>query len=222
MYGILNATDADDVPIPDINDPRIISVNKKNVDEPCLRWPELSLCRPMPSSQEAHDFLYLRLNCFTELRSWLKSEVSNRTTTKNVDVIIIAHGSWETVVPWQCAFGENKSRDFDLYQNDAIDLLSQFEGDTTVIWRTAGYTGKPETMNTTLQLNLAAIQRIDNLNNTSSAGSKFSYLDWNRAIASRSIGNKRIAGDIPAHFGLEPRIVLLQMITNRLREDGVF
>jgi hypothetical protein len=47
---------------------------------------------------------------------------------------------------------------------------------------------------------------------------QFSYVNWADAIATRSFGNVRIRGDIKAHYGLEPRLVLIQMITNRLNE----
>ena len=48
------------------------------------------------------------------------------------------------------------------------------------------------------------------------ATSQISYVNWGDAIAPRSFNEARIEGDSVAHYGLEPRLVLIQMIANEL------
>lgn len=45
-------------------------------------------------------------------------------------------------------------------------------------------------------------------------------LDWASAVLARSSTGTRIKGDIKAHYGLEPRLVLMQMLTNHLIDQG--
>jgi hypothetical protein len=66
---------------------------------------------------------------------------------------------------------------------------------------------------TMTSLNQEAMDLIDKVTDP-----KLSYVDWGGAILPRSFGEDRIVGDMPAHNGLEPRHVLLQMITNELLE----
>ena len=46
------------------------------------------------------------------------------------------------------------------------------------------------------------------------------YVNWGGAVSPRSHNGERIVGDHVAHYGLEPRLALLQMMTNRLMELG--
>jgi hypothetical protein len=43
-----------------------------------------------------------------------------------------------------------------------------------------------------------------------------SYVNWGDAVAPRSFAAERIVGDLKPHYGLEPRQMLVQMITNQL------
>jgi hypothetical protein len=50
------------------------------------------------------------------------------------------------------------------------------------------------------------------------ASEQFSYVNWGDAIAARAFDAQRISGDTDAHYGIEPRMVLVQMINNRYQE----
>jgi len=58
----------------------------------------------------------------------------------------------------------------------------------------------------------------NNCHHTTTTNNYLTYVDWGGAIQSRSFGKERIQGDLKPHYGLEPRLVLIQMITNRLKE----
>jgi hypothetical protein len=47
--------------------------------------------------------------------------------------------------------------------------------------------------------------------------SNLTFVDWGAAVRPRSF-SERIRGDIAAHYGLEPRLVLIQMLTNHWLE----
>jgi hypothetical protein len=67
-------------------------------------------------------------------------------------------------------------------------------------------------------MNNAAMDFIDSLQGQSG----LTYIDWGGAVLERSFGPDRIAGDLAAHYGVEPRFVLMQMLTNHLAERGIF
>ena len=50
--------------------------------------------------------------------------------------------------------------------------------------------------------------------------SNFLCMDWGSAIEHRSHGKDRLRGDMQAHYGLEARVLQVQMITNLLYEHG--
>jgi hypothetical protein len=45
---------------------------------------------------------------------------------------------------------------------------------------------------------------------------KVRYVDWGGAVIHRSFGDERIEGDIWTHYGLEARLVAVQMVANQL------
>jgi hypothetical protein len=103
-----------------------------------------------------------------------------------------------------------------------------------VIWRTGGWKHgmEQEQHLATLEMNKAIMDFIDaahhgnhggddddddDENNSISGRSarSMSYVNWGDAVAPRSFDD-RIRGDIPVHYGLEPRQMLVQMVTNQL------
>lgn len=67
-----------------------------------------------------------------------------------------------------------------------------------------------ENHHATLELNQAIMDAIDQNNEP-----RLSYVNWGEAVAPRSF-QERIQGDLKPHYGLEPRLVLLQMVANQL------
>jgi hypothetical protein len=52
-------------------------------------------------------------------------------------------------------------------------------------------------------------------------GAVFTYLNWGGAVEPRSFGEQRNVGDHVAHYGLETRLVQMQMMTNYLPDSMV-
>jgi hypothetical protein len=66
-------------------------------------------------------------------------------------------------------------------------------------------------------MNQQVMDQIDQFGQSS----KLSYIDWAAAVRARSLGPNRIKGDHIFHYGVEPRLVLVQMLTNHLVERGI-
>jgi hypothetical protein len=53
--------------------------------------------------------------------------------------------------------------------------------------------------------------------------SNLTYINWGGgAVEPRSLDEERIYGDNKAHYGIEPRLVMIQQITNFLQDRGFF
>jgi hypothetical protein len=228
LYGILNSTTAN-IPVDAIDSLPVLNVNKKILSEGCDRsWNHEhdkaayrpSFCRSMPGNQEK-DFIYLNLACWKSLEDFLLQEQEeNSTVTRQADVIIIAMGLWETVRHFDC-FDAHRTHEQRL--DDAVKAAAKLLTNKTVIWRTAGFYHEEndtqnnvfiQSMNDLLVHHLATVLYSDN--------SRHMVVDWGGAVKPRSFGKERIVGDVKAHYGLEARMALLQMITNLLAERGVF
>ena len=88
---------------------------------------------------------------------------------------------------------------------------------TNIIWRTSGHYAAPAPRNPKaiyiLEANKQAVEQITNL------GIKNLVLaDWGGALFHRSFGPARIKGDLAPHYGLEGRLVMIQLIANKLIE----
>jgi hypothetical protein len=108
-----------------------------------------------------------------------------------------------------------------------------------VIWRTGGWKHgmEQEKHLATLEMNQAIMdfmdaahreydqgQNDDNDDDDSFSGTSarfMSYVNWGDAVAPRSF-DERIHGDIKVHYGLEPRQMLVQMVTNQLVHMDAF
>jgi hypothetical protein len=131
--------------------------------------------------------------------------------------------------------------------DQALDLAARFTAKTgkTIVWRTSGYGGFRWTIQGVDRYNNRTMSFIDeyNANNNSqnlatatatqannnnhhnqnsSRNHRLVYVNWGDAVKPRSFGPDKLAGDIPAHYSEEARVVLVQMITNRLVEIGFF
>jgi hypothetical protein len=246
MYGILNATDSSSlnttspssfhISVEEITSKRVLDASKGNVDvEVCEMFPNLEkelrprLCRVTPGSSSRGRiplFLQKHAPCLKRLETFLKDELSGKSNiTADIDVIIISLGIWEQIRPEDCLDPEGSpSRGLLQRQDDAMDLLAKLQSpQRTIIWRTSG-TYKDTKEDFILEMNKRAMDKIDEialeLRRNESITSNFTYVDWGGAIFPRSIGKERINGNVKAHYGLVPRHVLIQMITNHLGSRG--
>jgi len=159
------------------------------------------------------------------------------TATQNMDYIIAAMGAWEekTIV---CTNWTQYHRNPD--QKDDPDSLwtqlaakvqpmvqamyeySNYTG-TLVLWRTAGYwTDNTPYKDTQFAyiFNQLVMDEID-VHRRRDPHCQLTYVHWGGAIEARSFGKQRIAGDHVAHYGMGAYLVLLQMMTNRIRDMGL-
>ena len=231
LYHVLNNTSAHEF---HLNRRRIIDVNKARVSEPCPMFDETFgapyICRPMPGSNNASEmaFALSSLACAFDIQDFLRQEMnlshSPRTNILEFDLIIIAIGVWDLVRDWDCGRDGKislPSRIVGLLQT-CLDFIEQTG--IPIVWRTSGYqaqTTDDEVRQHTRDagiMNNAAMDFIDSLQGQSG----LTYIDWGGAVLERSFGPDRIAGDLAAHYGVEPRFVLMQMLTNHLAERGIF
>ena len=231
MYGILNAAanakDNEEVSVSmdAIDTATITEINKDFLAEPCNKWVNHSfhpfLCRDMPSGRNKEEYNFVHTYCLYQLEQFLLSELEEPQITKNVDVMVISQGIWEAVPSKTaiCQEGAN-NRTFPEIQTRNIELLAKYattNPSTNIIWRTSGHYAAPTSRNPKaiyiLEANKQAVQQITNL------GIKNLVLvDWGGALFHRSFGPARIKGDLAPHYGLEGRLVMIQLIANKLIE----
>eukprot|EP00978_Attheya_sp_CCMP212_P046051 scaffold371779_cov63-Attheya_sp.AAC.1 len=193
--------------------------------EPCEQWtnstPALEICRPMPGNHpgESGRFLFANVCCLKGLDTLIQDELSGFSNmTKNIDLIIISLGVWEDVRAPDC---RDSSRSVLTVQTETIQLLEKLQSkqQTTILWRTSGYSGNRDP-NFISDMNEHAMDQIEELalhtKAMSNSASNLTYIDWGGAVLPRSFGAERIKGDMHPHYGSIPRQVLIQMLTNHV------
>jgi len=204
----------------------------------------LWLCRTMPRNTRARlddddegDWIYIDRPCLYGVNGFLHDELDptvDSNILQHVNVLIVALGIWHSARPHLCR--TPNLQDVTNYMNEAFEFLFRLEQarpDLTIVWRTAGFSSghHPQLI---YDMNAYAMDRLDqHMVMTISRRARqqqqtlaglgphggLTYVHWGRAMEPRSFRAERIAGDIPAHYGLEPRLTLAQMITNVLREQ---
>jgi hypothetical protein len=245
MYGILNNTNSSssnssqhDVSVDEIDHPSVIDVNKGSViTEPCnSRWindlHHPDFCRDMPGGGGG-SFIYVPKLCLKDLELFVSDELSGKSNiTADIDItIIISLGIWEVMKAWACNETTSNnvnhpSRSVEARQNDTIALLEKLQSTRrSVVWRTSGYIASGNNEDLIFDMNEKAMDQIEEIITSSSGATtktnNLTFVDWGGAIRPRSFGNERISGDMRAHYGVEARYVLVQMISNQLASRGV-
>jgi hypothetical protein len=232
-----------DVSVNEINSARIIDVNKaKMAQEKCTMFAHIEerrrpgLCRITPgdtmtptltTSRGVGIFSHKHTYCFKDVETFVQDELSGRSNiTAGVDVMILAMGIWEQVRSKDCQdpLEQNPKRSVVDRQNAALDLLGKLQSPhLTIIVRTSGF-HTHEKPGFILDLNKRTMDKIDQFTSelwhNHTIKSNLTYVDWGGAVFPRSIGKEKIRGDMHPHYGLEPRHVLVQMITNHLASRG--
>ena len=224
FYHVISNTDS--VREVDLDSGHIIDVNKngRRVDL-CPSIPRALLCRPMPDSNDTSNmsFVINSESCAFGNQEYLQNVMNishNPRTTGSIldfDIIVIAMGAWEVGKEWEC------QRDGKIGLPDRIigvlrtchEFTQKFG--VPIVWRTSGYgpdRGQGETFD---GMNNVAMDMIDSLGGESG----LTYINWGGAVRERSFGPDRILGDHQYHYGVHPRLVLMQMLTNHLVDRGV-
>jgi len=194
------------------------------------------------------DYIMVDRSCFKDVNEFLWQEInatatnakaketgentSLATVINHANVLIISDGIWHNVRARDCdtkgGIEVVKTHFHSIFK--ALIQLEKDRPDLTIIWRTTGFSEKhdPTIM---YQTNEHVMDQFDQhilsrrrkepphhpLGLDAHGG--LTYVHWGGAIQARSFGKERLNGDIPAHYGLTPRLVLIQMITNVLREQ---
>jgi hypothetical protein len=134
----------------------------------------------------------------------------------------VSVGVWETVKKDDCADELDTATSFpnSTYQRltKALNAMCQLQGPSlTVVWRTSGFQDKDDVGNMYLKdFNERSLGHIESFNEANIGSSNITYVDWGTEIWPRSNGENRIKGDIDAHYGLEGRLLFLQLLMNEL------
>jgi hypothetical protein len=105
--------------------------------------------------------------------------------------------------------------------NALQDLVVKKQKNFSVIWKTSGWADADDGTNDKIRAaNEQAISSIEQIQkeNPPDISHQLTYLDWGKHVYARSFSDRRIlSGDgNPYHYGLEPRLVLLQMLSLEL------
>lgn len=195
----------------DLSSPEVIDINKHEVVDPCETKPfsdynHTVFCRQMPGG--SGHFVMTGVACLHEIDKVLKYWPDWR---QHFDLVVLGAGIWECTLRGRehCKTNETKLEKFDrIVQKLPVE-------DVDVVWRTTGYSAFPKARKAVDDLNAHVIGRIHQMSHPN-----LTYIDWGAAVYDRSFGENRIAGDIDAHYGLEPRLVAIQMLANHMIEKG--
>jgi hypothetical protein len=178
-------------------------------------------CRAMPRDP-SRSYLLVGAACVegvARVAEWERRGWSDYSA--GTDLWVMALGVWHADRPWDCDRTRPLAEQVDVALR-ALDLVLARRPELTVVWRTSGYSGKAGSRSDAArEFSRHLMDRLDE-RAAAAAGDggvyRMTYVDWGSAVEPRSFGADRIAGDIHAHYGLEPRLVLVQMIANRLRD----
>ena len=220
-----------------------IDVNRREKTENCTNrsWasahPGISICRHvstgMPMTSTATDVTLYPAACVQQIKSFFRSENDALSTNQNsnstwvplsphFDVVIISLGIWHEIRPRDCRLEPGRTLSAEV--SDIVESMQQLlklQPHLRIVWRTSGWGDhkKVERQSAVHSLNeairtsiLKQQQRQGGVNATSVPG--ISFVDWGSVVAARSNDRDRIQGDIKAHYGLEARLALIQMLAN--------
>lgn len=148
-----------------------------------------------------------------------------------IDLIIVSNGQWKEGGKNLCGGGDYSNKSIEERVDLNIQAIENYQQCTnkTVVFRTAGFrdntANKGLDRDLMLRMNKQSMDNIDRLRRNDSRSfhaPKLTYVNWGDAVLPRSDGPDRINGDHVAHYDLEARMVLLQMVTNHLMDIGFF
>jgi hypothetical protein len=163
--------------------------------------------------------------CLAHVESFFLDTNVTSLLTK-VDVIVVAAGVWEVVRRADCQKLNINKTEYEVYRN-AIYASAKYQSlNRMVVWRTSGYMDDAPIENSEeiYRRNEMVMDIIDEYNTdyqfTHGRMSNLTYVNWGSAIVPRSFGIERLKGDLKAHYGPDPRVVMVQMLTNHLMDRG--
>jgi len=171
-------------------------------------WSKFSL-----NNQATGKFDYANTKCFNHVKSDL--EKHKEMVKREYSVLIVSAGIWEAIRPDICSNATgvvSKINDPSKNLVDLLDYLQKLSGPSFfVIWKTNGPSNKMRKRMVQNDNVLASVAR-----NWFSENQPLymDLADFRWAIRNRSSGSDRIIGDLHAHFGLEARLLSIEVISH--------
>ena len=151
-------------------------------------------------------FDYAGSVCYNGVQPFLLDKY-RKVFKREYSVLVFSIGIWEVFRPWDCGNGST-----DVW--DLLDNLRNFSSPSLfVVWKTFGPNGKPGGKD-------AIYNALNNRTRDWFAENKPPYMDlvdFDRAIQERAWNESRIKGDLAPHFGLEARLLSIEMVTDVVR-----
>lgn len=169
-----------------------------------------SSTRPVPPRIGKFD--YGASNCYKDIVAFQERDLqSNNITSGDYDLLVVGLGTHEAEGFGYCRKTKysNVSTELDRMHLALTKLSAMSSPSFRVVWRTIGFHVDHMADSTVHQLNQAAKEYIE-------TQPYMTYVDWAAVIAKRSFGKDRIRGDLNEHYGLEARLLFIQMLMHEL------
>jgi len=186
---------------------------------------------------------YINTNCLGHIHDFVTHELSyQQSITRQYSLYVVGPGVWETVKQSAChhplfetlqsSHGQKNhlvwpDTVYQLLQEalEKLSMLAEQSPELLIVWRTSGYYDGDTESHVIKEMNIQALQFIRDWNSKhrrrgNGSGGNFLCMDFGAAVERISHGRKRLRGDMQAHYGLEVRILQVQMLTNLMYEHG--
>jgi hypothetical protein len=183
--------------------------------------------------------------CYKDLNQFINTDlVYSQKTSKEYSLVVFGLGIWETSRGIACQASDRDKGGPMAHLQSALEWVAMLPtSNLTVVWRTTGFHQMGIGDNYNYQINDLSIRLIDKAVADSKrnhfptspktkkqrpvSGSSrnrtaphdelnLTFVDWASVIVKRSYGIDRIHGDMGAHYGLEARLLFLQMLMHEL------
>jgi len=179
-------------------------------------------------SSKKGKFDYIRLNCYGQIHDYFSGVGAQRMSRPNstsivedYDLVVISMGIWDIIR--DCSKINNSTiRDPLERLNMTLSVLQAVSSPKLQIaFRTVGFKqGSSASSWKMIKGTNDIFERMDNQTSqkehTDLATSNLTLVDWGTVISRRSENEKRISGDIKAHYGLEARLLFAQQLMHSL------
>ena len=152
---------------------------------------------------------------------WRTGESFLAEFSQSYDLIIIAMGVWEQNFPDICEKNVPGTTSEERLQKSFQNMEENNPADLQVVFRTSAFDTQFTNDDNQLVRSVNALSRqfFQDLDQKSELGryeKNLTLVDWGGVMETRSYGEDRIAGDLPAHYGLEARLLTIQQVTHEL------
>jgi hypothetical protein len=220
-YALINASNPNDVTMDELDSVRVIDVNKGiKVEEA-----EEGYLLTRKSTMGARCDLYNSV-CLHSIEADLQPDGFLASKLSLYSIVVFIFGAWETDGKLECFRREHGRRNSTQGIMDRLNVLVDEFPNTKFVWRTwagsasdavrSGSWKNSQVHNHFMKTLIHSFQK-ERYELHDMAYTRISYIDFGHAMSPRVFPNqKRIMGDINAHFGFEARSAFIQMWMNHM------